>query len=117
MAHDGWRKTGAVTVPSVIGLHIRDAEQAAYDAGLKLAQPDPDGPPLAALTWSNDHWITSQTPAPGARLWRWDSLVVEWSARQGGDAAGVREPRRPKPTPRLLAGEARPGGDTADSDP
>lgn len=106
MAKETWRRTDAVTVPNVVGMHIRDAMKAASDAGLTLAQPDPDGPPLGALTWPGDFWITRQTPPPGARLWRWDPLIVEWTATRG-DASGVREPRRPLPS-RLTAAEALP---------
>jgi hypothetical protein len=103
MAKEAWRRTDAVTVPNVVGMHIRDARKAASDAGLTLAQPDADGPPIGALTWPGDFWITRQTPPPGARLWKWDSLIVEWTASRG-EAAGVREPRRPVP-PRLTDAE------------
>jgi hypothetical protein len=91
-----------VTVPSVVGLHIRVASEAACAAGLKLAQTDPDGPPLAALTWPGDFWITAQHSPPGRQLWRWDALVVEWTPRE---PAGVREPRRPKPAADFGAAE------------
>jgi hypothetical protein len=95
---DKWRLTDAVTVPNAVGLHIREASETAYAAGLKLAQRDPDGPPLAALTWPSDFWITAQQSPPGTQLWRGDSLVVEWtSAQDGADPVGVREPRRPMP--------------------
>ncbi|MEO9139505.1 MAG: PASTA domain-containing protein [Jatrophihabitans sp.] len=103
MSRDPWRCTDIVEVPHIVGLHIRDAERAAYTAGLKLAQPDPDGPPLAALTWPDDYWITEQEPAAGSRRWRWDSLVVHWSAHPDED--GVREPRRPTPPLHTLAGQ------------
>lgn len=104
MAHDSWRHIDLVVVPAVVGLHLRDADRVAYNAGLKLARPDPDGPPLAALTWSDDFWVTKQIPPPGTRMWRWDSLVIEWSAQPGG-AAGVREPRRPGPPDNTLPAE------------
>ncbi len=104
MPHDDWRCTDVVVVPQVVGLHIRDAERTAYTVGLKLAQPDPDGPPLAALTWPGDYWITDQTPAAGTHRWRWDPIVVHWSASPG--PAGVREPRRPRPPLSSLTGEA-----------
>lgn len=99
MSGDRWRLTDAVTVPNVVGMHISEASDIAHTAGLKLAQPDPDGPPLAALTWPGDFWITAQHSPPGTQLWRWDALVVEWTGAHGGpDPAGVREPRRPSPT-------------------
>jgi len=109
MPRDPRRLTDVVEVPHVVGLHIRDAEQTAYAAGLKLAQPDPDGPPLAALTWPGNFWVTDQEPAAGSRRWRWDSIIVSWSASPGSDA--VREPRRPQPPPRVLAGAGGGGGD------
>jgi hypothetical protein len=104
MARDNWRLTDAVEVPDVVGLHISVARQIAYEAGLKLAQPDPDGPPLAALTWPGDFIITGQSPAAGARLWRWDPLVVSWVAADQAGPAGDREPRRP-PAPPVPPGE------------
>jgi hypothetical protein len=105
LPRENWRCTDAVIVPNVVGLHVRDAQKVASDAGVKLAQPDPDGPPLSTLTWPHDFWITKQTPPPGARLWKWDSVVVEWTASRG-DVAGVREPRRPVP-PEHHLGAAR----------
>jgi hypothetical protein len=102
MTAESWRCTDVVVVPDVVGLHVREAARFAHDAGLTLAQPDPDGPPLAALTWPDDYWITTQHPAAGTRLWRWDPLVVEWSS-QPGHKAGVREPRRPRPPLHKLA--------------
>lgn len=54
MPHDSWRLAGIVVVPGVVGLHVRDAAKVAGTAGLRLAQPNPDGPPLAALTWPDD---------------------------------------------------------------
>ena len=103
MTREPWRCTDIVEVPHVVGLHIREAERVASVAGLVLAQPNPDGPPLAALTWPDDYWICDERPAAGSRLWRWDPLVVTWSASPG--AAGVREPRRPLVPLQSLTGE------------
>lgn len=89
-------------MPNVIGLHVRDAQRVASDAGVKLAQPNQDGPPLSALTWPQDFWITKQTPPPGARLWKWDSVIVDWTGSRG-EVVGVREPRRPVPSERHLS--------------
>ena len=98
MAGQRWRRTVAVEVPDVVGMHLSDAHRIAHAAGVVLAQPDPDGPPLTALTWPRGEYIvTSQDPQPGARLWRWDPVVVKWRALDRGDPAGVREPRRPSP--------------------
>lgn len=103
MTREPWRCTDVVTVPDVVGLHFREADRTAYDAGLKLAPPNPDGPPLAALAWRADPRVVSQHPAPGSRLWRWDSLVVT----VGPPTAGVREPRRPVVPPRADAADPR----------
>jgi len=97
MARESWRRTDAVQVPDVVGMLLSEARQVAYRAGVVLAQPDPDGPPLGALTWPGEYVVTSQDPPPGTALWRWDPVVVTWSALERGDPAGVREPRRPKP--------------------
>jgi beta-lactam-binding protein with PASTA domain len=98
MTRELWRRTDEVVVPDVVGMALSEARQIAGEAGLALAQPDPDGPPLGALTWPGEYVVTSQDPPPGARLWRWDAVVVTWSALDRGDPAGVREPRRPKPS-------------------
>ncbi|WP_211355942.1 PASTA domain-containing protein [Lapillicoccus jejuensis] len=86
-----------VTVPDVVGLDVDLARRVASDAGLTLAQPDPDGPPLGALTWEQGFVVQTQRPAPGTRTWRHDSLVITWRRPGGGDPSGVREPRRPGP--------------------
>ncbi len=98
MPGDAWRLTDIVTVPDVVGLPMEEARKVASAAGVVLTQPDSDGPPLAALTWPGDFLVTGQTPGVGTRLWRWDSVVVSWRAVNGGDGAGVREPRRPIPS-------------------
>lgn len=97
MAGQRWRRTVAVDVPNVVGMRLSDAHRIAHAAGVVLAQPDPDGPPLPALTWPGEYLVTGQDPQPGARLWRWDSVVVRWRALDRGDPSGVREPRRPSP--------------------
>jgi len=101
MSRETWRHTDAVEVPDVVGLSLPVARARAHEAGVSLAQPDPDGPPLAALTWPGEYVVTGQSPAPGARLWRWDSVVVSWTADNEG-TAGVREPLRPRPSPDTL---------------
>ena len=89
-----------VVVPDVLGLLVDDARQVARAAGVVLAQPDPDGPPLASLTWEQQVFVTSQEPSAGSRLPRWQSVVVTWESEQ----SGVREPRRP--LPKTLTGRA-----------
>ncbi|WP_222193108.1 PASTA domain-containing protein [Modestobacter italicus] len=106
MGPDGTdRAADLVLVPSVVGLEVEVARRVADAAGVALAQPDPDGPPLGALTWPERHRVVGQHPAPGSVLHRWDSLVVHTELADGG-AAGVREPRRPHPEP--PAGRATP---------
>lgn len=68
-----------VTVPDVVGLPFHVARDIANDAGVALANPDPDGAPISALTWPGLFSITSQRPEAGALLYRWDSVAVEVS--------------------------------------
>ena len=91
-----------VVTPDVVGMVVDDARRVAGAAGVVLAQPDPDGPPLAALTWQLPVSVTSQDPPPGTVLNRWDSVVVTWTS----DEAGMREPRRP--APRSTSGVSEP---------
>jgi beta-lactam-binding protein with PASTA domain len=65
------RATDPVTVPDVVGMSVRLARPLAEAAGLVLAQPDPDGPPPAGLTWPHNPTIVRQRPAPGTVLHRW----------------------------------------------
>jgi hypothetical protein len=80
MTRELWRRTDEVVVPDVVGMALSEARQIAFEAGVVLAQPDPGGPPLGALTWPGEYVVTSQDPPPGARLWRWDAVAVTWSA-------------------------------------
>jgi len=106
VAGEKWRLTDSVVVPAVVGLTMTQARTIATQAGVVLAQADPDGPPLGALTWPGEYVVTTQNPGPGARLWRWDSVIVQWSAVDRGDSAGVREPRWPLP-PTATSGAKR----------
>lgn len=90
------RRASTVAVPSVIGLTWENARHALLERGLVGVGPDPDGPPLAALSWP-DSVVTDQSPESGARVPP-GSPVTLWLDRGGG--SGVREPRRPRPTPR-----------------
>jgi hypothetical protein len=45
------RHADLVIVPNVVGMTIADGDRSAHEAGLALALPDPDGPPLRVLTW------------------------------------------------------------------
>ena len=90
---DGRPAIQLVLVPDVRGLVVDGARAAARAAGVELAQPDADWPPLAALTWRLPVTVVSQDPPPGTPVRRYASVVVTWSR----DGAGVREPRRPMP--------------------
>lgn len=76
-------------VPDVVGLPFHVGRDAAYQAGLALANPDPDGPPIGALAWPGLFYITAQAPAPGTELHRWDSVVVEIVAYGEADSGAL----------------------------
>jgi hypothetical protein len=112
---DRERIADVVVVPDVVGMTVDAGRQVAHEAGLVLAQPDPDGPPLAALTIPGLFLITEQDPAPGSRLYRRDSVRVRFRADVDG-LAGVREPRRPLPDPDALSAETEPEDRSAPDD-
>ena len=66
-----------VVVPEVVGLPFHVGRDVALRAGVSLANPDPDGAPIGALAWPGLFYITSQDPAAGTVLYRWDSVAVE----------------------------------------
>lgn len=102
MEHRRRRPADLVSVPDVVGLTVRAGLRVAGEAGVALVAPDPDGPPLRALTWPGVFVVTEQRPAPGTRVHRWDSVVVRCRAGAEGGPAGVREPRQPLPDPGRL---------------
>jgi hypothetical protein len=91
------RRRARITVPNVVGMSWDDARDALLRAGLEAVGADPDGPSLAAAGWPNVV-VVDQVPEPGAKLAA-GSVVRLW-LEQGGGSAGVREPRRPTPTPK-----------------
>lgn len=93
-----------VVVPDVVGLTVADGQRRAGEAGVALAQPDPDGPPLSALTWPRPCVITGQSPAPGTRVGRWGSVVVTYA--DPGAPADV-PAAEPPPPPGHLSAERR----------
>ncbi|MGW2643114.1 PASTA domain-containing protein [Streptomyces sp. NPDC001348] len=99
-----------VTVPDLVGLIVTHARDVAWAAGLVIAADDPDGPPVRALTWPGVWVVTAQRPAPGSRMRRRGSLVVEFKELPD-DGAGDREPRRPPPELNVLAAEPAPEAD------
>lgn len=66
-----------VSVPGVVGLPFHVGRDLAHGAGVTLANPDPDGPPIGGLAWPGLYYITSQTPPAGTTLYRWDPVAVE----------------------------------------
>ncbi len=85
-----------VTVPDIVGLIVTDARNVAWEAGVVIAAADPDGPPVGALTWPGVWVVTAQDPAPGSRMRRRGSLVIEFRKARG-DEAGGRGSRPPSP--------------------
>ena len=79
-----------VTVPDVVGLPFHVGRDLAADAGVTLANPDPDGPPIAGLAWPGLFYITSQSPPPGSRIPKWDSVVIEVEEYRGDDGVLTR---------------------------
>jgi beta-lactam-binding protein with PASTA domain len=100
-----------VVVPSVVGMVVDDARSVAQTVGLALAQPDPDGPPLSALTWRLPVVVTSQSPPAGTLIRRHHSVVVTW----GSELGGVREPRRPVPRSLSDFAEGNPNEDPSEA--
>ncbi len=87
------RRSATIAVPRVVGLPFEDAVVSLGRRGL-LGQPDdPDVLPPDLLAFAT---VTDQSPESGARVAP-GSTVRLWVDRRGD--AGVREPRRPRPTP------------------
>ncbi|GHA30754.1 hypothetical protein GCM10010329_62690 [Streptomyces spiroverticillatus] len=78
MSWTGPSSTEEVTVPDIVGLIVTEARDVAWKAGVVIASADPDGPPVRALTWPGVWMVTSQHPAPGSRMRRGGSLVIEF---------------------------------------
>jgi hypothetical protein len=96
------RRASKVLVTNVVGLEWAEARDVLAGAGLVAINAQPDAPPDPG---SRGWIITDQSPESGARVLA-RSVVRLW-LRGDGDA-GVREPRRPRPTPRS-ARETLPG--------
>lgn len=94
-----------VTVPDVVGMPFHVGREVAAEAHVALANPDPDGPPIASLAWPGLYYIVRQDPAPGTSLHEWDSVGVE--VVKHGDTPD-REPADPRPSPRVDAAHATP---------
>jgi hypothetical protein len=92
---------GEVVVPDVVGMLWDDARTGLHRIGLVPVGPDPDGRPLAELGWP-DGLVVDQRPGSGVVVPS-GSAVMVWIER-GPGSAGVREPRRPRPAPRMASG-------------
>lgn len=88
------RRASKVKVPNVVGREWIEAREVLGGEGLVAITAQPDTPPDPG---SRGWVVTDQSPESGARV-RAGSVVRLW-LRGDGDA-GVREPRRPRPTPR-----------------
>ena len=73
---DYQRDVDLVIVPDVVGMRFLAARDAASAAGLSLANPDPDGPPISTVAWPRNPTIKRQDPLPGSVAHQWDSLRV-----------------------------------------
>lgn len=97
-----------VTVPDVVGMPFHVGRDIATEVGVTLANPDPDGPPISGLAWPGLFYITSQRPAAGTEVYRWDSVLIE--VVEHGTAAS--DARRGSPTdPPGLSAHASPERD------
>ena len=79
-------EAGQVTAPALVGMLVADARRKGHEAGLVVVSANPDGPPLGALTWPGSWVVIAQRPAPGARLSRWDNVVIEFEELRSGKA-------------------------------
>jgi hypothetical protein len=91
------RRSSKVRVPNVVGLDWIQAREVLAGSELVAINAQPD----AATDPASRGWvITDQSPESGARVPA-GSVVRLWLRGLRGDGdAGVREPRRPRPTPR-----------------
>lgn len=94
------RLQGGVMVPSLGGLEVRDAAAVCAELDLELRHREPR-PALIGR-----HVVVAQDPLPDTRARR-GAVVSVSTTEEGGGSAGVREPRRPRPSPRSVCGPAR----------
>ena len=94
-----------VIVPDVVGLPFHVGRDVAATAGVALANPDPDGPPISGLAWPGLYYIVRQHPTPGTELHEWDSVAVE--VVKHGESPD-REAATPRPAPPADAAHAAP---------
>ena len=90
------RRGDRVTVPDVVGMSFESARGRLADRGLIAVLAEPDGP-QALMADPERAVVTDQSPESGAVV-HGGVQVRLWVDPGGG--SGVREPRRPRPTPR-----------------
>lgn len=65
------------TVPNFIGLNYDEATPIERDAGLHIADPNPDAPPISNFWWEHKELVVlQQNPPAGARIDRQVSVTV-----------------------------------------
>jgi hypothetical protein len=92
-----FRRRSSVRVPAVVGMTWADAHGALREAGLVAVGWDVNGLPLEDAAPGGV--VTDQSPESGAKVPRGASVRL-WLYYDDGGSAGVREPRRPSPSPR-----------------
>jgi transposase-like protein len=90
------RRASKVLVPNVVGLDWIQAREVLAGSELVAINAQPDAPTDPG---SRGWVITDQSPESGSRVPA-GSVVRLWLRGRGDGDAGVREPRRPRPTPR-----------------
>jgi hypothetical protein len=91
------RRRATIVVPNVVAMIVGDARQALQVKRLVAIGPDPDGLGLSAL--DSGDVVTDQSPEAGAKVPIGNPVTI-WCGPGRGGSAGVREPHRPKPTPK-----------------
>ena len=90
------RRRGGVVVPNVVGMTFAEARDVLFQGNLLPLNADPDA---MGTTWGNGI-VVDQIPEAGAKVPRGTQVRLWLEQQGGGGSAGVREPRRPSPTPK-----------------
>ena len=93
------RRRGNVVVPNVVGMTFAEARDVLLEAKLAGVNADSDGSPLPTAGWSTAV-VVDQVPESGAKVPAFAQVRLWFEQQGGGGSAGVREPRRPSPTPK-----------------
>jgi beta-lactam-binding protein with PASTA domain len=88
------RRASTVVMPNVVGLDWIDARDVLSDKRLVGINAEQD---TATMPGDRGWIVTDHSPESGARVTA-GSVIRLWLNGDGG--AGVREPRRPRPTPK-----------------